>query len=105
MGSAEPVAHGRGRFDYAAVGHVTIDVLADGTRRPGGTAFYSALQASRLGLRTLILTRGAPREIEQLLAPYRAELELEVQPAEQTTTLHTSGSGAERSATRRVETR
>jgi sugar/nucleoside kinase (ribokinase family) len=86
-----------GRFDYTAVGHVTVDVLDGGSRRPGGTAFYSALQASRLGLRTLILTRGAPREIEQLLAPYRAELELEVQPAEQTTTLQTSVSRAGRS--------
>ena len=86
-----------GRFDYTTVGHVTVDVTDGGSRRPGGTAFYSALQASRLGLRTLILTRGAPREIEQLLAPYRAELEFVVQPAEQTTTLQTSGSGAERS--------
>jgi 1D-myo-inositol 3-kinase len=84
------------RFDYTTVGHVTIDVLADGTRRPGGTAFYSALQASRLGLRVLILTRGAVPEIERLLEPYRAELELEIQPAEQTTTLRTSGSGATR---------
>jgi hypothetical protein len=85
-----------GRFDYATVGHVTIDVLPDGTRRPGGTAFYSALQASRLGLRTLILTRGAVAEIERLLEPYRAELELEIQPAELTTTLQTSGAGATR---------
>jgi 1D-myo-inositol 3-kinase len=84
------------RFDYTTVGHVTIDVLADGTRRPGGTAFYSALQASRLGLRALILTRGAVPEIERLLEPYRAELELEIQPAERTTTLQTSGSGATR---------
>ena len=36
---------------YVTVGHVTIDVLPDGERRPGGTAFYSALQAARLGLR------------------------------------------------------
>jgi 1D-myo-inositol 3-kinase len=84
------------RFDYTTVGHVTIDVLADGTRRPGGTAFYSALQASRLGLRALILTRGAVPEIERLLEPYRAELELAIQPAERTTTLQTSGSGATR---------
>jgi 1D-myo-inositol 3-kinase len=84
------------RFDYTTVGHVTIDVLADGARRPGGTAFYSALQASRLGLRALILTRGVVAEIERLLEPYRAELELEIQPAEQTTTLRTSGSGATR---------
>jgi 1D-myo-inositol 3-kinase len=84
------------RFDYTTVGHVTIDVLADGTRRPGGTAFYSALQASRLGLRVLVLTRGAVPEIERLLEPYRAELELEIQPAERTTTLRTSGSGTTR---------
>jgi hypothetical protein len=86
-----------GRFDYTTVGHVTVDVMADGSRRPGGTAFYSALQASRLGMRTLILTRGEPGEIEQLLDPFRSELELEIQPAEHTTTLLTSGSGAARS--------
>jgi sugar/nucleoside kinase (ribokinase family) len=81
-------------FDYVTVGHVTVDVLeGDGTRRPGGTAFYSALQAARLGLRTLILTRGEPAEIEQLLAPYRAELDVRVLPAERTTTLLTHGSG------------
>lgn len=85
-----------GRFDYTTVGHVTIDVLPDGTRRPGGTAFYSALQASRLGLRALILTRGAVAEVERLLQPYRTEVELEIQPAERTTTLQTSGAGATR---------
>ena len=48
------------RFDYATVGHVTVDVLPDGSRRAGGAAFYSALQAARLGLRTLVITRGRP---------------------------------------------
>jgi sugar/nucleoside kinase (ribokinase family) len=86
-----------GRFDYTTVGHVTVDVMADGTRRPGGSAFYSALQASRLGLRVRILTRGLPREIEPLLEAYREELEVDIQSAEQTTTLHTSGSGETRS--------
>lgn len=84
------------QFDYTAAGHVTIDVLADGTRRPGGSAFYSALQAARLGLRTLILTQGVPREIEELLEPYAAELELRVMPARHTTTLLTSGWGRSR---------
>ncbi len=83
-------------YDYTTVGHVTIDVLADGSRRPGGTAFYSALQAARLGLRTLILTRGVPAEIERLLAPHRDELDLRVLPAEHTTTLQTVGEGLER---------
>jgi hypothetical protein len=83
-------------FDYTAVGHVTIDVLADGSRRPGGTAFYSALQAARLGCRALILTQGLPDEIEGLLAPYRPEIELLIRPAAATTTLLTRGAGAER---------
>jgi hypothetical protein len=84
-------------FDYVTVGHVTVDVIAaDSSRRPGGGAFYSALQAARLGLRTLIVTQGSAPEIEALLAPYRAELELRVLPAPATTTLETSGSGADR---------
>lgn len=76
--------------DYTTVGHVTVDVLADGSRRPGGGAFYSALQAARLGWRARIVTRGAVAEIEQLLAPYLGEVELEVQSAPSTTTLATA---------------
>jgi sugar/nucleoside kinase (ribokinase family) len=96
------------RFDYVTVGHVTVDVLEDlrsrdprdpddeGLRQPGGGAFYSALQAARLGLRTLILTRGVPREIEELLEPYRTELRVRIEPAESTTTLLTHGRGGTR---------
>jgi sugar/nucleoside kinase (ribokinase family) len=76
--------------DYTTVGHVTVDVMADGSRRPGGGAFYSALQAARLGWRARIVTRGVVAELEQLLAPYAAELELDVQGAPSTTTLATS---------------
>jgi 1D-myo-inositol 3-kinase len=83
--------------DYTTVGHVTIDVLEDGSTQPGGAAFYIALQAARLGLRTLVVTRGNEREIEELLEPYRDELELRIQPARHTTTLQTSGQGASRS--------
>jgi hypothetical protein len=84
------------QFDYIAVGHVTIDVLSDGTRRAGGTAFFSALQAARLGQRTLIVTQGVPREVEELLEPYRGELDLRVLPSARTTTLQTGGWGASR---------
>ncbi len=84
-------------FDYTTVGHVTIDVLDDGSRRAGGTAFYSAVQAARLGRRTLIVTRGRPSEIEALLGRYREELELRVLPSARTTTLRTRGSGSARS--------
>jgi 1D-myo-inositol 3-kinase len=84
------------RYDYTTVGHVTADVLADGSRRVGGSAFYSALQAARLGQRTLIITQGVPPEIEQLLAPYRNEFELDVRPAAHTTALETAGAGSQR---------
>ncbi len=84
------------QFDYIAVGHVTVDVLEDGSRRPGGTVLYAALQAARLGLRALILTRGVADEIEAMLSPWASELELRVQPADKTTTLATSGHGPQR---------
>jgi pfkB family carbohydrate kinase len=84
-------------FDYVTVGHVTVDVIAaEHSRRPGGGAFYSALQAARLGLRALIVTQGSAPEIEALLEPYRSELELRILPAPATTTLETSWSGAQR---------
>jgi sugar/nucleoside kinase (ribokinase family) len=81
---------------YVAVGHVTVDVLAGGERRPGGTALYSALQAARLGLAATILTRGEEREIRGLLEPFTDELEVLIQPAPQTTTFATTGTGADR---------
>ena len=79
------------------VGHVTVDVIAaDASRRPGGGAFYSALQAARLGLRALIVTQGSPTELEALLEPYRDELELCIVPAPATTTFATSWPGGQR---------
>lgn len=85
-------------FDYTTVGHVTVDVLPDGTRRAGGSAFYSALQAARLGLRTLILTQGVEEEITSLIEPFAGGVDLEVRvlAAEATTRLQTSGLGHER---------
>ena len=87
---------GFGPGSYVAVGHVTIDVLAGGERRPGGTALYSALQAARLGLNATIVTRGREDELRELLAPFSEELEVIVEPAPVTTTLHTTGSGEAR---------
>jgi len=75
---------------------VTVDVLPDGRRRPGGTALYSALQAARLGLEATIVTRGREAELQELLAPFSDELALVVEPATATTTLQTSGSGEQR---------
>ncbi len=83
-------------YDYTTIGHVTVDVLADGREQPGGGAFYSALQAAALGLRALIVTRGEPREIERLLDPFASRLEVIVQRAPSTTRLETSGDGIDR---------
>jgi len=83
-------------FDYTTVGHVTIDVMPDGTRRPGGGAFYSALQAARLGLRTLIVTQGVEDEIRAAIGEHLGELELTVTAAPSTTTMRTSGFGSSR---------
>src|SRR5204862_3788499 len=51
---------------------------------------------ARLGLRTLIVTQGNPREIEELLAPFAGELELRIRPAARSTVLATAGAGGER---------
>jgi sugar/nucleoside kinase (ribokinase family) len=45
--------------DFVAVGHVTLDQTARGTR-PGGAAYYTAMTAHRLGLRVGLLTSFGP---------------------------------------------
>jgi len=94
--SASGGAHAGLRFDYTTVGHVTVDVLEDGSRRPGGSALYAALQAARLGLRALIVTAGVVAEIEELLRPFRDEVAVDIHPAAETTTLTAAGWGRRR---------
>lgn len=91
---------GERSYDYVAVGHVTADVLHDAGRRPrrqpGGGAFYSALQAARLGLRALVITRGEPDELRALLAPFAGEIAVQILPAARTSTFETWGAGSRR---------
>lgn len=79
---------------------MTVDVILDARdgprRQPGGGAFYSALQAARLGLRARVVSAGVARELEPLLEPYRDELDFEIEQAPATTTLATRGSGVDR---------
>lgn len=42
--------------DYLIIGHVTKDLLRDGSWVPGGTATYSSLTAARLGLQVGVVT-------------------------------------------------
>ena len=45
--------------DFVAVGHVTLDRTAGGVR-PGGSAYYAAVAAHRLGCRVGVLTSFGP---------------------------------------------
>lgn len=44
--------------DYLLIGHITADLLDDGTVSLGGTALYSGLAAAHMGANVAILTRG-----------------------------------------------
>ena len=48
------------RPDFLAIGHITRDLLPDGSWRLGGTVTYAALTAVRLGLRAAIVTSAPP---------------------------------------------
>ena len=52
--------------DLLAIGHVARDEFPDGTWRLGGSAFYAAAAAARLGLAVSLVTRVGPREREDL---------------------------------------
>ncbi len=43
-------------MDYLVIGHITQDLLPDGTRTPGGTVSYAARTAHALGLRVGVIT-------------------------------------------------
>lgn len=44
--------------DYLLIGHITADLLDDGSVQLGGTALYSGLAAAHMGANVAILTRG-----------------------------------------------
>jgi len=76
--------------DYVVIGHITADLLADGTAVLGGTALYSALTAAALGWRVGVLTRGAfGRTVHGVevpsLDPYAGRMSLVVQEADSPT--------------------
>ncbi len=86
-------------LDYLALGHVTLDRQPDGTMLPGGTVLFAALQAARLGLRAGIVTAGRPDDLDAALAPYRAEVAIDLRPAPATTVFVNEGVGAARRQT------
>src|SRR6266540_1639558 len=68
-------------IDLVAIGHVTFDETPSGVR-PGGSAYYAALTARRLGLRVGLLTSVAP---DYPLDLFPAGIEVTVTPSPQTT--------------------
>jgi len=63
-----------GRFDICAVGHVTSDLITDahGHRRNaiGGAAYYAGIAFASLGLRTLVVSAVAKRDMETFGAAF-----------------------------------
>ncbi len=69
-------------MDYLVIGHITQDLLLDGTRTPGGTVSYAARTARALGLRVGVIT-SADDGLD--LAAVFPEIEVYRIPAPQTT--------------------
>ena len=71
-----------GAPDFLVIGHVAKDIV-EGGWRPGGTVTYAATQASRLGLRTGVITRASD-EVD--LTRYLPEVSVRRVASETTTT-------------------
>ena len=72
-----------GSIDYLVIGHVALDVGA-GPPRLGGTAYYAALTAQRLGQRAGMVTR-CPRHVAALLHDALPSVALHVLPSAEAT--------------------
>jgi 1D-myo-inositol 3-kinase len=81
--------------DFVAVGHVTLDQTRTGTR-PGGAAYYAALTAHRLGLRTGLVTSFGT-DFPAALLP--SDLAVVNVPSERTTIFTLEGMGHNRRLT------
>ncbi len=79
------VRHAGATPDFLAIGHVTRDLLPDGSWRLGGTVTFAALTAARLGLRPAIVT-SAPAEVLAALDGILPDIPLSVVPTEGATT-------------------
>ena len=70
--------------DFLAIGHVTRDLLPDGSWRLGGTVTFAALTAARLGLRAAIVT-SAPTDVLAALNAALPDTTVSVVPSEEAT--------------------
>lgn len=70
-------------LDFLVVGHVTIDLLPDGSTTVGGTATYAALTAKGLGCKTGLITSAGPEFDFERVVP---GVQVHCIPASRTTT-------------------
>jgi hypothetical protein len=70
--------------DYVLIGHITADLMPDGTHLPGGTASYAAPVAKTFGHRAALLTSAACDET--LLRPLAAVADIALRISDVTTT-------------------
>jgi len=89
------VRHIEATPDFLAIGHITRDLLPDGSWRLGGTVTFAALTASRLGLRAAIVT-SAPSDVVAALDAILPDIPLSVVPTEDATTFENIYSAAGR---------
>ncbi len=82
------------RPDFLAIGHITRDLLPDGSWRLGGSVTYAALTAVRLGLRAAIVT-SAPQDVLAALNTVLPDIPLSTIPSAEATTFenHYSAQG------------
>lgn len=84
----QPLPHGQ-RPAFLTVGHVTRDLLPDGTFTLGGTVTFAALTASRLGLAAALVTCADEALLRQLPALLPG-IAVAARPAAVTTTFENS---------------
>ena len=77
--------HTSERPDFLAIGHITRDLLPDGSWRLGGAVTYAALTAARLGLRPAIATSGPP-DVLAALDAVLPDISLSIVPSVEATT-------------------
>jgi sugar/nucleoside kinase (ribokinase family) len=82
-------------MDLVAIGHVTFDETPSGVR-PGGSAYYVALTAQRLGLEVGVLTSIAPDFPRDV---FPAGIHIANVSTERTTRYRVGGSGGSRTLT------
>jgi sugar/nucleoside kinase (ribokinase family) len=87
--------------DYLLIGHITADLMDDGSVVLGGTALYSALTAARLGANVAVLTRGLfGQEVAGMQVPgldqFAGDIQIIVQDADVPTTFENHYLGSRR---------